>query len=321
MNPTQGRDGQIPFMQAFQNGLVPVGETIGCLIAKERESKIDRNELEEFTRLFPPGYWYIQYRDTEHRYFEISPSQFEPLANIPSDIRENNPRILPYIMQSPQRDDEPYLDMWYCISFYDALPLSVALIGLINEMLDDDEARLCLYSRLYSGIKKEVIKGQICIPYGRETFLASSCRIMSMEGKEPMVWMYSFDIKRHCLVAIDRKDYYRFLIEKSGINVTLLPGSIILGYERDRNSNLTAQLKNATGTQIKTEPTTTIDNLESEAKQLCGYSISRSQIRKVLKAAQIKGERKTNNPTSPFHFHRTASRDALIEYGKTVTDR
>lgn len=65
----------------------------------------------------------------------------------------------------------------------------------------------------------------------------------------------------------------------------------------------------------------TVNELAAESRQLCGHTISKNTIRAILRIANVAWERRTSNPNEPYRFPRDVARDALIEYGKTLTDK
>lgn len=216
--------------RAMELGLVPVKIATGAMLINRAQElgyniakAIKEAGIVEYLQILPEGYWYMEPPINDGSR-PVKSWKAEPVMEFPHDWHVKSERVTPYVKVSESTNTQDYLtiDDWYFDSYYDVMILGRALfLTAISPCLSD-------YRKLFYKIKDEVISNSIKIPIGRDILLTSQCRLFENDME-----IAGEDLHRHAVIGIDRKDYFKFLMERSGIDHALLPGAVIIGYERD----------------------------------------------------------------------------------------
>lgn len=179
--------------------------------------------IDMYDDAFIDGFWYMPTDGTEKEREAMAEAKAAPMRRLLHDLQNPTDAMEPYLKANPRSTGLPLLDPWYLVSTYDAVSLLYATVGLLDTLMERAKCQVISYPDLFYNLKSEIISGGVHVALGREQVLNAYA-----EGPD--------DLEAHIKVIIDRSDFYQFLVEKSGISLSLLPGSIIATYEREIQS-------------------------------------------------------------------------------------
>ncbi len=164
----------------------------------------------------PEGFWYRP--ASRGRRAEKIGRRASSLLNILEDTEKCENHILPYTKEI-QEDGSILVDPWYLLSCYDAITLHTGLDFLAKTIDTDHYTEV--YSKHFSILKKEAIDGTLYIPFGGDILLN-------------LVSGSSEDNEKHDLVVLDVNEFFRYIIERSGIPLDEIPGAVISKHEKNK---------------------------------------------------------------------------------------